>query len=93
MVCSSVLYDKTLVALNALEDVRFLYGPLPNIGPFLILARVLGILLRMGWLPPGVPVICKLLNEIGFDGGGLSQAGSAFRFRRRCVFAVTPFAV
>ena len=72
VVGSGVLDDKALVTLHTLEDMRLLYSPFSNISPLLILlSRALGILLSMGWLPSGLPIVCELLNEIGLDGGRL----------------------
>jgi hypothetical protein len=71
VVSSSVLDDKSLITLHALEDMWLFYSPLSNICPLLIFVGVLGILLSMGWLPSGLPVIRELLNEVGFDGSRL----------------------
>jgi hypothetical protein len=68
---SSVLDNETLVALHALEDMRLLYSPLSNICPFLILVRALGVFFGMGWLPSSLPIVCELLNEVGFDSSRL----------------------
>ena len=50
-----------------------LYSPLSNICPFLILIGAFGVLLGMGRLPAGVPVICELLNEVTLDGSRLRE--------------------
>jgi hypothetical protein len=80
MMSGSVLDHKTFVTLHALEDMRLLYSPFSNICPFLILlSRALGILLSMRWLPSGLPIICELFKEVGFDGGRLLQAKLVFQ--------------
>lgn len=69
-----VLDHKALIALNALEDGRLLYGPLSNVGPLLVLllgAR--GVLLGGGGLPAGIPAVGELLKEVGLDGGRLRK--------------------
>ena len=71
MMSSWVLDDKTLVALHTLEDMRLLYSPFSDICPFLVLVRALGILLGVGWLPSSLPIVCELLNEVGFDSSRL----------------------
>jgi hypothetical protein len=83
MVSSGVLDNKTLVTFHSLEDMRLLYSPLSNICPFLILlARAFCVLLGMGRLPSGLPVICELLDEVGFYGGRLLQGRLAIQLRR-----------
>lgn len=71
MVGSLVLDDKTLVALNALVDVRLLDRPLANVGPLLILLA-LQVLLGMGRLPPRLPVVGELLKEGSLEGSRLT---------------------
>jgi hypothetical protein len=71
MMCSSVLDDKTLVALNALVDMGLLYSPFSNICPFLVLVRTLCVLLGMGRLPSCLPIVCELLEEVGLELGRL----------------------
>jgi hypothetical protein len=73
MVSSCVLDDQALVTLHALEDMGLLYRPFSNICPLLFLSRALRVLLGMGWLPPFLPVVCELLDEIGLDGCGLRK--------------------
>jgi hypothetical protein len=68
---SSVLDHKTLITLHALENMWFLYGPLSNICPFLVLVRTLCVLLCVRRLPSGFPVICELFDEVCFDSGRL----------------------
>lgn len=70
---SSVLHHQALVALHSLEDMWLLYSPFSNIGPFLILIGVFGILFGVGWLPAGFPVICELLNEVTLNSGRLGE--------------------
>jgi hypothetical protein len=80
---SGVLYDKTLITLHALEDMRLLDSPLSDVCPFLILlARAFSILLSMGRLPSGLPIVCELLEEVGFDSGRLWQVKLAIQLRR-----------
>jgi hypothetical protein len=67
MMSCSVLDDKTLVALHALVDMGLFYSPFSNICPFLILVRTLCVLLGMGWLPSGLPIVCELLKEVGLE--------------------------
>lgn len=69
MVGCGVLHNKTLVTVHAFEDMWFFDRPLSNISPILF---GLGILfLRMGWGPSGLPVICKLFEERGFESSWL----------------------
>lgn len=88
MVCSGVLDNQTLIADHAREDGGLLDGPLANIGPLLVLVRVLGVLLGVGGLPAGLPVIGELLKERGLEGGGLQlEAWLAVCLTRlRCTF-------
>lgn len=65
---SSVLHDQTLVAIDTLEDGGLLNCPFTDVSP-LILGLVL--LLRVGRLPPRLPVICELLQEGSFEASGL----------------------
>ncbi len=60
-----VFHDKTLVTLNAFEYVGFLNGPFANVRPFFVGLGVF--LLRVRGLPPGLPVVCELFDEIRFD--------------------------
>ena len=71
MMSSCVLDHKALVAMHALIDMGFFYSPFSNICPLLILVGALSIFLGMGWLPSGLPIVCKLLKEVGFDGSRL----------------------
>jgi hypothetical protein len=71
MMSSGVLDDKALITLHALEGMRLLHSPFSNICPLLILVGALSILLSMGWLPSGLPIVCELLEEVRFDGGRL----------------------
>jgi hypothetical protein len=64
MMGSGILYYETLIALNALENMRLFHSPFSNIGPFFIFVRALGILLRMRWLPSCLPVVCELFDKI-----------------------------
>jgi hypothetical protein len=66
-----VLDNETFVTLHTLEDSRLLNCPLSNVRPFLVLVGTLRVLCGMGRLPPGLPVICELLQEIGFNRRGL----------------------
>lgn len=77
MVSGSVLDDQALITFHALEDMRLLDGPLSNVCPFLFFVGALRVLLGMGCLPTGVPVIGELLEEIGLYLGGLSTWQSA----------------
>lgn len=71
MVSGGVLDDKTLVALDALEDGGLLDRPLADVSPLLVLLLVLGLLLGVGGLPALLPVVGELLDEVTLDGGGL----------------------
>jgi hypothetical protein len=66
VVGSLVLDNKTFVAFHALVDGRFLDGPGADILP-LLFSRLVGFLLRVGCLPPRIPVICELLEERSFE--------------------------
>lgn len=61
MVSSWVLDNKALVALDGQKFGRLLDRPLANICPVLFALRVL--LLGLGDLPSGFPVVCELLEE------------------------------
>lgn len=61
MMRGRILRDQTLVTVDALEHFRLLVGPLADILPFLFFT--LGVLLRVGDLPPALPVVCKLFEE------------------------------
>lgn len=73
MVSCSVLDYKTFVAVHSLVHMWLLDGPLSNVCPFLVLVRALGILLGVGWLPSGLPVVCELFKEVTLDGGRLCE--------------------
>ena len=60
-----ILYDKTLISLDALEDVGLLDSPFAYVCPFFIGLRVF--FLGMGSLPPRLPIICELLEEVRLD--------------------------
>lgn len=63
-----VLYNQTFVTLHALVNMGLLDSPFSDVGPFLIfLLGVFVILLGVGWLPSGLPIVCELLDEIGLD--------------------------
>lgn len=68
VVSGGVLDNKTLVALHSLVDGRLLDGPLADVGPLLVVA---GVLLGVGRLPSGLPVVGELLKEGSLEGGGL----------------------
>jgi len=76
MMSSSVLDDKTLIALDTLEDMWFFNSPFTNICPFLILVGILCVLLSMRWLPSLLPVVSELLDEIALDLGWLEDCVS-----------------
>lgn len=69
VVSSWVLDNKTLVALNSLEDSGLLNRPLADVSPVLIGLGV--ILLGVGTLPAGLPVISELLQEGSLEGSRL----------------------
>lgn len=71
MVSGRVLDNKTLVALHSLELERLLDSPFADVGPFLVLVGTRGSLLRVGGLPSLLPVVRKLLKEVGLEGGRL----------------------
>lgn len=74
MVSSRVLNDKTLVALNALENGGLLNSPLANICPLLlVLASVLHVLLGVRGLPSRLPIVCELLKEGRLEVGRLDE--------------------
>ena len=66
---SLVLQHKTFVAVQALVDKRLLNLPCSNVCPFLLVR--LGVLLGVGCLPSGLPVVGELLKERGVDVAGL----------------------
>jgi hypothetical protein len=70
-----VLDNEALVAVDALVLVGLLDRPLADVGPFLlcVLVGAAGVLLGVGRLPPGLPVVGELLEEVRLDGGGLSD--------------------
>ena len=72
MMSCGILDDKTLVAFHALVDMRLLDSPFSNICPFLIFfGGALGVLLGMGWLPSGLPIVGELLDKVTLDGSRL----------------------
>jgi hypothetical protein len=71
VVSGRVLDNKTLVALDTLEDGRLLNGPLADVSPVLIRLGV--ILLRVGALPAGLPVAGELLEEGSLERGRLNK--------------------
>ena len=66
---SLVLDNKTLIALNTLEDSGLLDSPVANVRPLLIVG--LDVLLCVRGLPSGLPIVCELLKEGSFQCGGL----------------------
>ena len=71
MMGCSILYNQALVTLNALVDIGFFDIPFANICPFLIFIRAFRVFFGVGWLPSGLPVICKLFNEVCLQLGRL----------------------
>ena len=72
MMSSSVLDYQTLITLHSLEDGWLLDGPFADVCPLLILfLGTFGVLLGVGRLPSGLPVICKLFNEVCLQLGRL----------------------
>jgi len=69
VVSGRVLDDQTLVAFNTLEDSGLLDRPLANVGPVLLGLGI--ILLCGGALPPGLPIVGKLLKEGSLEGSRL----------------------
>jgi hypothetical protein len=69
VVSGRVLDDQTLVTLDTLEDGRLLDRPFTNVGP--VLFRLGVILLCVGALPPGLPVVGELLEEGSLQSGRL----------------------
>jgi len=69
MVSSLVLQHETFVALQTLENKRFLNLPCTNVCPLLLVR--LGVLLGVGSLPSCLPVVGELLEERGIDVAGL----------------------
>lgn len=67
VVGSLVLQDQTLVAVDASEDGRLLDVPGADVLPLLLGVLLLGI----GSLPSGFPVVGELLEEGSFEGSGL----------------------
>lgn len=64
-----VLYNQTLVLLNALQNMGLLNRPLANVCPLFGGLRIF--FFCMGGFPPCVPVMCELLEEVCFDVGRL----------------------
>lgn len=83
MVSSCVLDNQALITLHTLEDMRLLDSPFSNICPFLILVGALGVLLGVRWFPSRLPVVCKLLNEVGLDFSWLAKHVSISIDRKR----------
>lgn len=69
MVSCWILHNQALVLLNGLEDIRLLNGPLADVCPFFGSLGILFLCVR--GLPPFVPVICELFEEVCFDVGRL----------------------
>lgn len=80
VVSSLVLDYEAFVAFHAFEDGWLLDGPGADILPFLF-RRFVSLLLRVRCLPPRVPVVCKLLEEGGFEGCGLLDVRDDGRLR------------
>lgn len=75
MVGSCVLHNQTGIAFHALVDSGLLDGPLADVGPLLfVIGGALRILGCVGRLPPRVPALAELLEEVALDGGRLSGA-------------------
>jgi len=53
-----VLYNETLIALNALENRGHFDGPFANECPFFIGLSIF--FLCVGGLPPCLPIVCEL---------------------------------
>lgn len=80
-----VLYNKPLITLNAFQDMGFLNGPFANVRPFFV---GLGIFfLCMRGLPPGLPLIRELFDEICFDPCGRLQESLIHAFNLRSIMA------
>ena len=69
MMSCRVLYNETIILLNGLKDMGFLDGPLADVCPFFGSLGIFFLCVRR--LPPCIPVICKLLEEVCFDVGRL----------------------
>lgn len=76
MVSSRVLHNEALVALHPLVHMRLFNRPFSNVGPFFL--RTSCVLLCVGGLPPGIPAIGELFDEVGLDTRGLQIDGSAY---------------
>ena len=72
MVSRSVLHNKTLVALNSLENGRFFDGPLTNVGPLFLRLGV--VLFGLGRSPSGFPALGELFEERRLQVGWLVNA-------------------
>ena len=83
MVSSRILDDKALVASDARKHSRLFNSPLSNIGPVLVGFGVL--LLGVRRSPPRLPVVGELLEERGFEVGGLGNV-SAVRLLRLAAY-------
>jgi hypothetical protein len=86
VVSGRVLDNKSLVTVDTLIRDRLLNSPLANICPFLLfLVRASRVLLGSGWLPPLVPTVGELLEEIGLESGGLIKykVSDQWRHNRR----------
>jgi hypothetical protein len=68
VVGSGVLHDQTLVTIDTLEDGGLLDSPFANVGP--VILRLV-VLLRVGRLPPRLPVVRELLQERSLEAGRL----------------------
>jgi len=64
-----VLQYEALVAVQATEDRRLLDIPRADVRPLFLRVLLLGV----GSLPPAVPIVCELLEEGSFQGGGLGR--------------------
>jgi hypothetical protein len=71
VVSSRVLDNEALVAIDALEHMWLLNSPLADVCPLLIHIGSLHVLLRVGWLPSLLPVVCELLDEVALNLGRL----------------------
>jgi len=74
MVSSLVLQHETFVALQTLEYKRLLNLPCTNVCPFLLVR--LSVLLGVGSLPSGLPVVGELFEEGRVDVAGLGWVWS-----------------
>lgn len=88
VVSSLVLEDETLVAFDTLVDDGLLDLPVADKAP-LLLGLSISLLLGVGRLPSGRPVVGELLKERGLDVGRLYDAlveiRTQWRLRRRTV--------